>query len=54
VTGTATTTVPGIAVTLAATAALSPSAATTDLRVAFGAATKYHRRIIARSPSVTH
>ncbi|MFZ0985657.1 MAG: hypothetical protein WAN64_20470 [Pseudolabrys sp.] len=40
-TGTATTTVTGIAaVTLAATAALSPSAATTDLFVAFGAATK--------------
>src|SRR5262245_13757516 len=33
-------------------AALSPSAATTDLSVGFGAATKYHRRTMARRPFV--
>jgi hypothetical protein len=43
---TATTTV-GITVTATTNAALSSSAATTDLSVEFGAATKYHRRTAA-------
>jgi hypothetical protein len=46
VTATVTTTVAGTAIT---DAALSPSAATTDLSVEFGAATKYHRRTMARA-----
>jgi hypothetical protein len=46
VTVTATVGITGTAIT---DAALSPSAATTDLSVEFGAATKYCRRITARA-----
>jgi hypothetical protein len=51
---TTTTTVTDTATVIAvmlASAALSPSAATTDLSVGFGAATKYHRLHHGSSPS---
>ena len=47
-TATVTTTV-GITGTATTDATLSPSAATTDRSVEFGAATKYHRRTMART-----
>jgi hypothetical protein len=54
VTATVTTTGVGIIGTGTATtdAALSPSAATTELSVELGAATKYHRRTTARVTSL--